>query len=79
MVSGVRVSRAELFWLAYLWLADQYRLEQCRRLAAELDRAYAQLAPRLWAIVMRPSPLLAALIEPDGVRGPGNPGPTRAA
>ncbi len=62
-MNGLRFTRAELFWLAYLWLADQYRLEQVRLLTSLLDKAYRGVGDKLMALTMRPSAVFAGLVR----------------
>ena len=56
-----RMSRPEIFWLAFLWLADQWRQEQIRAATEALFNAYGK-ADRLRQRSMRPSPFLKGLL-----------------
>jgi hypothetical protein len=57
----VTFTRAELLWLAFLWLADQYRLGQVRLMTSLLDKAYREWGQKMWALALRPSPTLARM------------------
>jgi len=54
------MTRAQLFWLAYLWVLDQHREEECRRLTLLLDEAYAKIG-KLWARALLGSPMMRGL------------------
>lgn len=52
-------TKAQLFWCAFLWLADEYRRELQRQFEQALYEVYADLGQKLWDISTRPSPFLA--------------------
>jgi len=60
------VSRAELFWIAWLYLADAWREEQIRQFTELLDRVYVTRGQKLWELATRESPMLRALRKGSG-------------
>lgn len=59
----LRMTRAELRWLAWLWLAYAYTRDCAERFERELFERFRESGRRLEALVMRPSPFLARVAE----------------
>jgi hypothetical protein len=57
----VTFTRTELWFLAFLWLANQWHLEQVRQATAFLDKAFAEIGRKLSDLMLRPSPLMRGL------------------
>jgi hypothetical protein len=59
-------TRAQLFWCAALWLANQWLLEQRRQYDAAMDALYEEFGRKLWALITRPSPIMCAIARSVG-------------